>query len=53
VVHGWHDRAEGEVLPWHVLCGGPSVDYAAPVYTDELVLVSCDRAELEQMLINI
>lgn len=45
-------RAEGEVLPWHVRCGGPStmLTIASLMYADDLVLMSCDRAELEQML---
>jgi hypothetical protein len=46
-------RAEGEVLPWHKKAGGESVtmkSIAALIYADDLVLMSCDRAELELML---
>lgn len=44
-------RAEGEVLPWHV-GGGPStmLTIATLMYADDLVLMSCDRCELELML---
>jgi hypothetical protein len=45
-------KAEGEVLPWHVRAGGPStmLTIAALMYADDLVLMSCDRCELELML---
>jgi hypothetical protein len=45
-------RAEGEVLPWHARAGGPStmLTIAALMYADDLVLMSCDRDELELML---
>jgi exonuclease III len=45
-------RAEGEVLPWHARAGGPStmLTIAALMYADDLVLMSCDRCELELML---
>ena len=41
-------QAEGEVLPWHVRGGGEStmLTIAALMYADDLVLWSCDRAEL-------
>jgi hypothetical protein len=40
-------------LPWHKKAGGESVtmkSIAALIYADDLVLMSCDRAELELML---
>jgi hypothetical protein len=45
-------RAEREVLPWHARAGGPStmLTIAALMYADDLVLMSCDRDELELML---
>lgn len=45
-------RAEGEVLPKHEKGGGPRslLTIATLIYADDLVLMSNDRAELEQML---
>jgi hypothetical protein len=45
-------RAEGEVLPWHARAGGPRtmLTLAALMYAYDLVLMSCDRDELELML---
>jgi hypothetical protein len=36
-------RAEGEVLPWHVRCGGPSsmLTIATLIYADGLALMTC------------
>jgi len=44
-------RAEGEVLPWHVRCGGPSTmkTIVTLMYADDIVLMSCDRVELEML----
>lgn len=45
-------RSEGEVLPWHKIGDEPVTmkSIAALIYADDLVLMSCDRAELELML---
>jgi hypothetical protein len=44
-------RADGEVLPWHVGRGPATMlTIATLMYADDLVLMSCDKSDLELML---